>query len=40
MKWQPIKTAPKDEIVMTAIIDADGERNSQKLIFTLDESTK
>lgn len=31
-EWQPIRTAPSDIEVETAIIDADGQRNTQTLV--------
>lgn len=31
-EWQPINTAPENEIVLTKIDDADGVRNEQPLI--------
>lgn len=31
MNWQPISTAPENEVVDTKIDDHDGERNIQKM---------
>lgn len=29
--WKPINTAPSDMLIMTAIIDCNGERNVKKM---------
>lgn len=31
-EWQPIETAPEGEVVMTAIIDGEGQRNTSDLV--------